>query len=430
MANQPIVHDQIDQGNSTALTDDDLAILSEVDSSLADGLQLKAWWEKTHANDSYSDRFPTAPTLNRPDISFAFLDQVSVNGRMLPVLGDLQDVFYDSIKAPALATPAASGWMRDQIREFILRYFARVSSSYLPKAFEPEAPSPPAFLNPFGLCPGKGVEKEGFGETQIYCTLRDSGRIGKFPESERYAVVDMREIDTKYEWMVGDARMFGFDVSFIPLGPAFPYAEIPLRESQLSIISRDFVTNIDNPEPGILGVYGYGLAILKSPSNRTLVAYGPGYVDVGFMTFTWRVLESGETRARMVFVVNQPERILNPAVNPLDVSLKVADAVTFRLTSRLLEPVGNALDQLPLPIKSAIVDPIFGSIALANLTTGGLAARELCISRVDVEKLFLFYQFTAIYTLILNSLFTWRQIPNRLDSEALPEWIVKGINKQ
>ena len=209
MNREPITDDQIDQAGTSALTDEDLAILSQVESSLADGLQLKAWWEKTHANDSYSYRFPTALTFNRPDRSFAFLDQAPVNGELMPVLGDLQDLFYDNIKVPTSATPAGAEWMRAQIREFVLHYFARVSSSYLPKAFEPGAPSPPPFLNPFGLCPGKGIEKEGFGQTQLYYKLRETGRIGKFPEREQYAVVDMREIGTKYDWIVGDAKKIG-----------------------------------------------------------------------------------------------------------------------------------------------------------------------------------------------------------------------------
>src|SRR5260370_16181310 len=155
--------------------------------------------------------------------------------------------------------------MRAQVRGFVLRYFARVSSSYLPKAFEPGAPSPPPFLNPFGLCPGKNVEREGFGQSQLYYKLRDSGRVGKFPEKEQSAIVDMREIGTKYEWIVGDARMFGFNVSVVPLGQSLPYGEIPFRESQLGVISRDFISGKDNPAPGVLGEYGYGLATIKNP---------------------------------------------------------------------------------------------------------------------------------------------------------------------
>jgi len=427
MRNGKVTNEPIDELGSANLTDQDLAILSEVDSSLSNGLQLKEWWEKTNANDGYSQRFPTALTFNRPDHSFAFLDQATVNGELMPVLGDLQDLFYDNIKAPTVATPAAVRWMRDQLREFVLHYFSRVSSSFLPKSFEPGAPSPPAYLNPFGLCPGKDVQKEGFGQTQLYYKLRETGRVGKFPEREQYAVVDMREIGTKYEWIVGDAKMFGFDVSFVPLGYNLPYAMVPLREGQLGVISKQFITNEDNPAPGIVGKYGYGLATLKSPSDKTAFAYGPGYFDAGFMTFTWRVLDSGEARVRLVFVANQPERLINPYLNPLELSLKISDTLSLGLTSRLLAPVESAIDQLPLPVRSAILDPVFGSIALANLTTAGLAARELCISRVDVEKLFLFYHFTAIYTLIVNSLATWRQIPNWLDSEALPKWVTKEM---
>jgi len=249
--------------------------------------------------------------------------------------------------------------------------------------------------------------------------------VGKFPEREQYAVVDMREIGTKYEWIVGDAKMFGFDVSVVPFGYNLPYTMVPLREGQLGVISKQLITNEDDPAPGISGRYGYGLATLKSPSDKTAFAYGPGYFDAGFMTFTWRLLDSGEIRVRLVFVANQPERLINPYLNPLELSLRVSDTLSFGLTSRLLAPVESAINGLPLPVRSALLDPVFGSIALANLTTGGLAKRQLCVSRVDVEKLFLFYHFTAIYTLIVNSLATWRQIPNWLDSEALPKWVTK-----
>src|SRR5258708_38048410 len=124
-------NEPIDELGSADLTDEDLAILSQVESSLSNGLQLKAWWEKTNANDNYSRRFPTALTFNRPDHSFAFLDQAPVNGELMPVLGDLQDLFYDSIKVPTTRTPVGAEWMRDQIREFVLHYFSRISSSFV-----------------------------------------------------------------------------------------------------------------------------------------------------------------------------------------------------------------------------------------------------------------------------------------------------------
>src|SRR5712692_4288842 len=179
MKKERITNDQVDQG-TCALSDEDLAILSEVNSSLANGLQLKSWWEKTHANDSYSYRFPTALTFNRPDHSFAFIDQAPVNGELMPVLGDLQDLFYDNIKVPQAATPAGVRWMRDQIREFVLHYFSRISSSFVPKSFDPEPHLRPTFLSPFCFCHGKDIQKEGFGQTEVYYKLRETGGVGKF----------------------------------------------------------------------------------------------------------------------------------------------------------------------------------------------------------------------------------------------------------
>ncbi len=432
-ASEPIPGDRAATATATALNDDDRAILSEVESSLANGLQLKAWWDRTSAADSFTDRFPTALTLNRPDQSFAFFDHALVNGRLMPILGDMQDLFYDRIKMPDSASPdirrAHAEWMRAQIQEFILHYYARVSSSDLPKFYEPGAPAPPAFLNPFGLCPGKGSEREGFGQKQLYYKLRETGKIGKFTESELYAIADMREIGTKYQWIVGDARMFGFDFKVTPLGPMLPYAEVPLRETQLAVLSPDFVTNktypADSgsestaPDERVLEEYGYGLATLKIPTNRTPVAYGPGFFDAGFMTYTWRVLASGETRARMVFVVNQPDVLVNPVLSPAAWGIKLADALSFGM-------VNDALNQLPRSVRSALTDPVFGSIALANLATFGQAGKQLCISDRDLNKLILFYHYLVIYTLIVNSLFTFRQIPDWLDASALPEWVVKG----
>jgi len=430
MATVEITAAQIDHASSDPLSRHDYAILNEVEGSLARGLQLKAWWDQTKAGGPGAKRFPTALTFNHPDFSFAFFGHAPVDGQTLPVLGDFQDLYFDRPKSPSVLTRAAADWLRRQIQEFALRYFARISSSDLPKAFEPGAPSPPAPLNPFGLCPGKNIEKEGFGQTQLYYKLRESGLIGKFPESQRSAIVDMREIGTKYEWIVGDARMFGFNVSIVPFGSHLPYFEVPLQEGQLGVISRELITNNDDPQAGVLGEYGYGLATIKNTSYHTLVGYGPGYFDEGFMTFTWRVLAEGSIRVRLVFVANQPEHIVNPALDPINWVLKVADTASFGLSSRLLTPVQNAFNQLPLAVKSALIDPVFGALALTNLLTFDQAAQQLCLSRRDVQKLFLFYHFTAIYTLITNSVLTWRQIPNWLNPDDLPAWVVHGTGSQ
>ncbi|HEX4276165.1 MAG TPA: hypothetical protein VHZ74_12460 [Bryobacteraceae bacterium] len=396
--------------------------------SLANGLELRAWWERVSATGNFEQRFPTALTLNRPDSSYAYFDHAVVNGKRIPIMGDMQEMFYDNTKIPRDAPPdhrqASVEWTRDQLQEYIMHYYSRTSSSDLPRYYEPGAPTPPAYLNPFGLCPRNETDKAGFGQKQLYYKLLDGGRVGKFPKDQELTIIDLREIGTKYEWMVGDARMFGFQFSFLPLGEQFPYGELPLRETQLAVISKDFIVNNTYPwdaaaDDGIVGEFGYGLATLKIPYDTTIVGYGPGYFDQGFMTYTWRIMKTGSIKAHMEFCVNQPDIVLNPSLNPIAYGIKVADAVSFGMASDLL-------DKLPRAVRGALMDPVFGSIALANIATLGWAARDLNLSQAGVMKLFLYYHYLVIYTLVANSVSTWRQIPDWLDAAALPDWVVKG----
>jgi hypothetical protein len=84
----------------------------------------------------------------------------------------------------------------------------------------------------------------------------------------------------------------------------------------------------------------------------------------------------------------------------------------------------RAVDQLPL--RGIGLDPVFGSIRLLNLLTANWPANALCISKEQIEKDILAKHATAIRQSILASRQTWLQIPNWLNSPALPEWVVQG----
>ncbi|MEO7652687.1 MAG: hypothetical protein ABIZ80_19685 [Bryobacteraceae bacterium] len=407
---------------SAELDDNDHLILSQVEHSLENGRQLRTWWVRTNEANSYEEKFETATTLNRPGTSFAFLDHAELNGKNVAVLGDMQEMFYDNVKMsagdPDVAKGAVVEFTRKQLQEYILHYYSRTSSSARPKYHDPSAPTPPDFLNPFGLSPRKGTEREGFGQVQLYYKLLD-GRIGKFQEKDRAAIVDLREIGSTYEWIVGDARMFGFQFPYMPLGPNLPYGELPLKETQLAVISSDFITNWTNPNAtgAIRGQYGYGLATMKIPVNRTPVGYGPGFFDFGFMTYTWQIENTGTILAKMVFCVNQPDCVINPALNPITYGIRAVNAVTNGWA-------GAVLESLPRRVRAALTDPVFGSIAVANLATFDWASRKLNLSERGVMKLFLYYHYVVIYMLVANSVMTWRQIPDWFND--LPEWVIQG----
>jgi hypothetical protein len=424
MNNEPITGSYIGIGSAMGLTQLDLVIIESVDRYLSNGLALKRWWDKTYPGYGFAERFDLERAFNRPDNSFGFFDQVQLDHGIVPVMGNYQDMLYDQPRTPTSMTRQAAEWMRDQVCEFVLTYFMRVSSFRQPEIYvESERLDPPPYLERLSWCPEPDILRQGFGFSQQYYKLRETGEVGKFPSQTESAIVDLREIGQKYEWIVVKVRIFNFKFTFKPFGPNGIETSVPLTEESYLVLTREFILNEENPAPGLLGRYGLGYAFIKNPTQG-LIAFGPGEFDAAIELINFEVDDKGQTRVAMVFVVNRPERIANVQIDPVDWSVGLADIFSFGMTSRMLSPVKGALDMLPTSLGS--FDPILTFISLANSLTGNQAAQRLCISRRQLEKDFLAQHFLQHYTTIVGSLMTWRQIPNWLDSAALPEWVVTG----
>jgi len=284
-------------------------------------------------------------------------------------------------------------------------------------------PALPGYLEPLSWCPRPDVLRQGFGFKQVLYKLRDSGEIGKFSEQEETAIVDLREIGSTYEWIVVRVRIFDFSFSFQPFGSSGPELSVPLTEASYLVLSRDFIFNEDNPSLDCLGRYGLGYAFIRDPTDG-VIGYGPGQFRAAVEIINFEVSEHGEIRVRMIFVADRPERIANVSLNPVDWSFRLADFFSLGATSHLLAPVKNTLKRIPTSVDS--FDPIYSFISLINSLTGNQAGQQLCISREQLEKDFLAQHFIQHYATIVGSLLTWRQIPNWLDTTALPEWVVTG----
>jgi hypothetical protein len=249
--------------------------------------------------------------------------------------------------------------------------------------------------------------------------------VGKFRRHEEFACVDLREIGSRYAWTVCKVRIFDFNLTFQPRGPGSVSLILPLKAENYLVLNRDFITNRDNPAPGVLGEYGFGYALIRDIRGDSAFAYGPGQFRTGFQLIHFRVLKNGETWARLVFVVNRPDRILNIPINPLGWSFRLADLLSLGMASRVVGPAKSFFDRSSFRIDG--FDPISAYIALARTLTGGFAAEDLCISREQLEKDFLVQHFQQHYKMIVGSLLTWRHIPNWLDGRAIPASIVAGV---
>lgn len=412
----------IDEEGTSVLHEEDFEILRSVERTLADGIALKRWFEATEASDGFAERFEVVQEFNKSDESFGFYDRINQGGeRVIPVMGTVDNSTFDRPKQ------ATSNLVRDEFREFVLRYFMRVSDYRQPQAYltEEEERATAGYGKGISWCTRREPSDIGFGFSQHYYKLRETGEVGKFHRREQWTIVDLREIGTRYEWIVLKVRIFNFNMSFRVLGSDQAKLVIPLIEESYLVLSSEFVLNQTDPEPGVLGRYGFGYAFVRNESAG-LLAYGPGEFDAAIELIQFHVLASGETRAHLVFVVNRPDRIVNATLDPVGLGFGAADFMSLGIASTLFGPLRAALERLPLRIGP--FDPVSTYVTLANQLTGGLAAEELCISRGQLEKDFLVQHFMQHYQMLTGALLTWRRIPDWLNPEELPKLIITGRN--
>ncbi len=408
------------------LTEEEHSLLEGVDKVLADARELKAWWDEVDGK-SYAgvDTFELSATHNRPDMSFGFLDETEVAGETMPIMGNVQEQFYDHPKSPiksAEAKKRAADWMNRQMREFVLRYFMRVSDFNQPRSYPDleDAEAPPTYLRPISWCPDPQDTGSGFGFAQMYYKRTGSDEIHKFAEDDRYKVVDLRKLLGEYEWIVVKVKIFNFKFVLAPFGKEYPFGTVPLTESSYLVLSKDFILDEKNPEGSEdIGRYGFGYGFLAEP-GESLLAYGPGQFDAAFQVIHFHVRKSGEVISRMAFVANQPRKILNVSLDPMSWGMEMANMMTFGAASSLLAPMRRAMPSF------GGLDPVLGYISFANALSGGAAERQLCISRKQLFKDFLVQHFDQHYNVVAGSMVTWRQIPDWLDEDALPHWVQSG----
>jgi hypothetical protein len=409
------------------LTAEEQAIVDGAEQYLADGVALLRWWEAAEGGAGFTERFDLQRSFNRAATSYGFFGTLDRQGSALPLMGNVQEMMYDNPRVPAQFGPHVTSWIRDQVREFVLRYFMRISDFRQPESAETyTSPSPaPPGLGRLSWCSGNDIMREGFGFTQLFYKLRASGAVGRFTEEQSSAIVDLRELGRTYEWIIAKVRIFDFDVTLRPFGESGPELVFTLNEESYLVLSRDLITDRDDPEPGVIGDYALGYAFIKTPRSGFL-AYGPGRFEAAVEAIRFRVLGSGQIRVHMVFVANRPGSIASVSIDPIDWGIWTADWLSGGAASRVLRPVRDVLDRRP--VRLGTFDPVYSYVSLANAVTGGLAAQQLCISRQALDKQFLVQHFKQHYQTLVGSLLTWRQIPDWTDEASLPEWVITGAS--
>ena len=412
--------------DDTVLTEDERGIIQSAAGFLADGLSLKKWFEAAEATDGFSGRFDSLHTFNRPDASYAFFGEAPLERGNMPVMGLVDEVFYDCVKASDGERAAAVSKMKEQVREFALRYFLRVSDYRQPERFpDPTADQVPPYLRALSWRAEQEIHRSGMEFTQCFYKSKSTGKIGKFPKEVESAVSDVRQVGRKYDWIILRLKIFDFTVTMKPAGDDGPQFMVPLKEESYLILSREFITDRANPEPGVAGEYGFGYAFVQNP-HRGPFAYGPGEFEAAFQTINFRVLNTGEVRVRMPFVSNRPSKITHFSIDPVGWGLSLAGYLPFGVGASIAEPMKKAWNQVSSALGDS-VDPVVAGINLAKWVSMGQSEKQLDITLDQLNRGFLVRHSIQHYTTLAGSLRTWRQIPNWLSKE-LPEWVVTGVS--
>lgn len=401
---------------------DDEQILATVDRYLARGLALKRWYDAALPGARFREVFDLTHTPHHPDSSYGFFDTVTLPEGPCPVIGCYQQMFYDRPgQMTDFNTRHRAEWLR-QVREFVLHYFMRISTFTTPQtSIGGGYPPPGEYRSPLSWCRSDSEDPGGFGFTQLFYKLRETGQVFRFPPHEAFSIVDLRDIGTRYEWVVLKVRIYDFDVRLKPFGDNAPELMADLGEDSYLVITRDFILDQQNPEPGVIARYGFGYAFLHSITPK-LEAYGPGEFYAAFKSIQFDVDPKGIMTVRMGFVANRPSGVVNLRVKPFVWSFRMADWLSFGWASRLLGPVRSSFEDVSL----GTVDPVYAYIAAANAITANLAGDMLCVSREYLNKIILLQHLSQHYSSLQGSLITWRQIPNWMDTAALPSWVVTG----
>ncbi|MEQ1727707.1 MAG: hypothetical protein ABL982_04940 [Vicinamibacterales bacterium] len=397
---------------------EDQKIAACVDRTRRTAEQIREWWRQKEADNNWGDRFDVVREFTPGDSSFGFFDTAMVDGRQLPLMGCVQEMFYDRQKK------ATGDDVRLQLREFVLGYFLRVSHLREPQV-APSQPPVSGLMRMLSWIPEPADSLVGFGYEQLLYKLRETGEIRPVAAEDRGAVVDLRSIGPTYDWVAMRVNIFDFNLGMSPLGPDGLKVGVPLKEVTHLLMTPESVIDRDNPAPGILGEYGFSYGLLPYTADAGIFAYGPGHFSAGFQSIVFQVLEDGAVRVRAVFVVNRPDKVLSIDVDPVEWSFRLANRMTFNMAGRAMAPLKALADMLPLRVSG--VDPVSLYISGANLLTGGMAARHLGISMEQLERMMLVQHFKQHYSMLINSLLAWRMVPDWTRPETLPDFCNRGL---
>lgn len=396
---------------SAMFTAEDLAILGQVDAAIHNGHEILEWWTANRQTRVPINSFPIARQIHEPDLNYGFLLDAHLRSGTLPVAGVIQDQLMRWPKVPPdyLRDP---DWMRAQLRAFVFRHFMRMAGT------QPAYHAPPVGADA-STPRSTGDGREGWGYRQKFYKLAE-GTIGKFTPEQQTSLIPLDQVFAKYVWIVYEVKIHQFDMSFgVPGAANGPTLNVSMTQPVHTVMTPRFLVDEENPQPGVVGEYGYGYSVVPNPTRNPIVTDGPATIKRTIETLTFRVLENGSVRAHMNFITPQPARIINR--DPVQLAFALADRLSFNTASTLLAPLRIVLEGI-----EPHVDPVYLSMDLLNAMTLGISSEEFGIDKETIFKTFMNLHFTDVFKMYNLAASHFAMVRDWTNAAALPAWVATG----
>lgn len=359
------------------------SIAADIERALAAGHALRSWWAEVDAGKQAVERFELLPAFPGGDAVRGFFGEARAGGTTDSYMGYVADYFFDLAGGTPGEVPETVGWLTDQVEEFALRYWLRTDALALPEPYAQIDPLPQRLWRFFDL--NAPVPRDLVGMTNVLRSFkrRSDGRVGEFPATSAREIVDLRELDTQYEWITLERAERGSHVTLAL--PRFSDLSlwVPLAGSITIALNAEMIVRQRRPRPGILGEFGAGLCPVP-PAGSSREPSGLDKLQTGLRLQTLRVLNTGEVRLRTVTIMRRCTGTLG----------RFADASAFARTAQALTTLKRA--------------------ATPAATAEQVERHLLCAHAIYLRDT------------LLGTRHVWEQVGDWLDPSSIPLWIVKG----
>ena len=385
----------------------DLVLLKSIENSIRAGTLCKSFLDSRIADREFESVFSLVRSFNSPESAFGFFDEVTIDSRKIPMMGSVAEELFDVSKS------FPHGNLIPQLREFVLKYFLRISDFRAPESYVgPDRQSPLWFLDPFCFCRKPRDDREGFGFSQIAIKRNHESHPIPVDRSIKFRIPDLRRVGNEIDWILLRVNLFDFALNYRPFGDVLPSLQIPLNEETAVVASAGFITDSHSHDKHRIAQFGFGYSIFPPPRQTGFLAYGPGQFEIGYSEFKFSVFEDGEIRVLRTFMVNRPTKLVSLPLNPIAFAKRVA---------------GPNFESIPSGPEFS-VSPLLPAIDMANAATFGALDKSCCISREQIEKNMLLQHFFQNYDMINGAQNTWRRIGDWLNENQLPKWVITGVS--